>query len=224
VVALVVAVGLVLGAWMLVRAGGSSGEVAPPRVTSTGTAPVGGSSSPPASPGVSASPSGASPVGQQSGTAGTGTAGSGGKIVVDVVGKVRHPGIAVLPPGSRVVDAVRASGGLRRGVARRTVNLARVLNDGEQVLIGVGGGTTGVAPSVGAASGSSSASPGTPLVNINTADETALESLPGVGPVTAQAILQWRGDHGGFTSVDELLEVSGIGDATLAEIAPFVTL
>jgi competence protein ComEA len=61
-------------------------------------------------------------------------------------------------------------------------------------------------------------------VNINTADQTTLETLPGVGPVTAQAILQWRSEHGGFTSVDELLEVSGIGDATLAKIAPYVTL
>jgi competence protein ComEA len=104
------------------------------------------------------------------------------------------------------------------------VNLARPLTDGEQVLVGVG--SSGAAPSVGAAPPSAS-SPGTTpgaLVDINTADQTALETLPGVGPVTAQAILQWRTEHGGFTSVDELLEVSGIGDATLAKIAPYVTL
>jgi competence protein ComEA len=101
------------------------------------------------------------------------------------------------------------------------VNLARLLTDGEQVLIGVGpaGG-----PAAGAATSASPGGTSGPLVNLNTADQTALETLPGVGPVTAQAILQWRTEHGGFTSVDELLEVSGIGDATLAKIAPYVTL
>jgi len=63
-----------------------------------------------------------------------------------------------------------------------------------------------------------------PLVSLNTADEAALDTLPGVGPVTAQAILQWRAEHGSFTAVEELLDVSGIGEATLAEMAPFVTL
>jgi competence protein ComEA len=175
----------------------------------------------PVTPGASGSPAGA----------GASPAAGGDQIVVDVAGRVRHPGIAVLPAGSRVVDAVRAAGGVRPGVDRSTVNLARPLTDGEQVLVGVsaasgtaggaaggsvGGGAAAPAPSTGA-------SPPT-LVNINTADQTTLETLPGVGPVTAQAILQWRSEHGGFTSVDELLEVSGIGDATLAKIAPYVTL
>jgi len=134
---------------------------------------------------------------------------------------VRHPGIAVLPAGSRVVDAVRAAGGMRPGVPLGSVNMARPLTDGEQVLVGVAGG--GGPPGVVAPSPSGTSGP-VALVNLNTADQTALESLPGVGPVTAQAILQWRTEHGGFTSVDELLEVSGIGDATLAEIAPHVTV
>jgi competence protein ComEA len=144
------------------------------------------------------------------------------QIVVDVVGKVRKPGIAVLPAGSRVVDAVRAAGGMRAGVDPTTVNLARPLTDGEQVVIGLA--ASAPAPATGPHAPSSGASGSIGLVNLNTADQAALETLPGVGPVTATAILEWRAEHGGFTSVDELLEVSGIGDATLAEIAPHVTL
>ncbi|MGZ4482912.1 MAG: helix-hairpin-helix domain-containing protein, partial [Nocardioidaceae bacterium] len=148
-----------------------------------------------------------------------------GTVVVDVAGKVRHPGIATLPLGSRVVDALHAAGGARRGVSLRALNLARVLVDGEQIVVGVPPPAGVAASAASAASGAAgpSGSAG-PLVNINTADEAALETLPQVGPVTAQAILKWRAENGSFTAVDELLEVSGIGDATLAEIAPFVTL
>lgn len=139
-------------------------------------------------------------------------------LVVDVAGKVRQPGIAVLPAGSRVVDALEAAGGARRGVDLTALNLARLVVDGEQILVGV-------APAPGIA-GSLGTSPpeGTSLVNLNTADQAALETLPGVGPVTAAAILAWRTDNGGFTAVDELLEVDGIGEATLADLAPLVTL
>lgn len=143
-----------------------------------------------------------------------------GTIIVDVAGKVRDPGIARLPVGARVVDALDAAGGARRGVDLSGLNLARVLVDGEQVLVGVPQ-PAGVVPSAAA----EPAAPGPAgLVSINRADQAALETLPGVGPVTAQAILQWRVEHGAFSAVEELLEVSGIGDATLADIAPFVTL
>ena len=139
-------------------------------------------------------------------------------LVVDVAGKVRRPGIAVLPPGSRVVDALEAAGGARRGVDLTALNLARLVVDGEQILVGV-------APAPGVAGTLGTPPPeGTSLVNLNTADQVALETLPGVGPVTAGAILAWRTDNGGFTSVDELLEVDGIGEATLADLAPLVTL
>ncbi len=138
-------------------------------------------------------------------------------VTVDVAGKVRRPGIAVLPPGSRVVDALEAAGGARRGVDLTSLNLARPLVDGEQILVGVAV-PTGVAGTLGTP-GETGA-----LVNINTADPLTLESLPGVGPVTAAAIVSWRTDNGSFTSVDELLEVDGIGDATLAELAPHVTI
>jgi competence protein ComEA len=145
-----------------------------------------------------------------------------GAVVVDVVGKVRRPGIVRLPAGARVVDALKAAGGARPGVGTRSLNLARPVVDGEQIVVGfhvpalggeggAGGFTT--APSTGA-----SIAP----VNLNTATAEQLDTLPDIGPVTAQAILTWRTENGSFSSVDELLEVSGIGDATLADIAPYV--
>ena len=143
---------------------------------------------------------------------------AGEDLVVDVAGKVRRPGIAVLPAGSRVVDALEAAGGARSGVDLTGLNLARLVVDGEQILVGVApapgvAGTLGTPPPDGAS-----------LVNLNTADQPTLETLPGVGPVTAAAILAWRTDNGGFTSVDELLEVDGIGQTTLEDLAPLVTL
>ena len=143
-----------------------------------------------------------------------------GTVTVDVAGKVRRPGIAVLDAGARVVDALRAAGGARPGIDLTDLNLARVLVDGEQIVVGL------AVPAVGLPSTAATA-PGAPtgaLVNLNTADSVALESLPEVGPVTAQAIITWRDDNGGFTAVSELLEVNGIGDATLAAMAPFVTV
>jgi competence protein ComEA len=147
-------------------------------------------------------------------------------VVVDVAGRVRDPGIVELPAGSRVVDAIKAAGGVARRVDTSGLNLARVLTDGEQVVVGlrvpaVPGGTAGSSPG-GAASGTATAGPALASINLNTATQAELELLPGIGPVTAAAILQWRTDHGGFTVVDELLDVSGIGDATLAEVAPYV--
>jgi competence protein ComEA len=142
-----------------------------------------------------------------------------GVVVVDVAGKVHRPGIATLPAGSRVVDALRAAGGVRPGVDRTSINLARVLVDGEQIVVGEPAVAGPAAAAAGGPTGQAAS-----LVNLNTADQATLESLPGVGPVTAQAIMAWREENGGFTSVDDLLEVSGIGDATLAELAPFVTL
>jgi competence protein ComEA len=139
------------------------------------------------------------------------------ELVVDVAGKVRRPGIAVLPAGSRVVDALEAAGGPRRGVDLTSLNLARPVVDGEQILVGV-------APVPGVAGSLGSPSTGDSLVNLNTADQAGLETLPGVGPVTAESIIAWRTDNGGFTSVDELLEVDGIGEATLEDLAPLVTL
>lgn len=156
----------------------------------------------------------ATPAAAVSGVPGT----TGGKVTVDVEGKVRRPGIVVLDGGSRVIDAIKAAGGLRGSPRETGLNLARVLVDGEQVLVGVPAGTAGVPPAAATASAAST------LVNLNTADEAALEGLPEVGPVTAQSILDWRTQNGAFTSVQELLEVDGIGEATLDQLIPYVTV
>jgi competence protein ComEA len=143
---------------------------------------------------------------------------AGPLVVVDVAGKVRRPGIVELRAGSRVVDALHAAGGVRRGVDTSTLNLARVLVDGEQIVVGLDvPAMPSPAPATGGATGTAIAP-----VDLNTATLEQLDTLPGIGPVTAQAILDWRTDNGGFTSVDELLEVSGIGDATLADIEAYV--
>ena len=167
------------------------------------------------------------------GPTGAGGSESPGSVVVDVAGKVRRPGVRELPAGSRVVDAIEAAGGARPGVDLSGLNLARVLVDGEQVLVGATGpagaagpaGTAGTTGSVGPATGAPGA-PAAPaaLVDLNTADQAALEALPEIGPVTAQAIIAWRQEHGGFTAVQELLEVDGIGPATLETVAPLVTV
>ena len=196
VLAVAVAVGLVVTAWWVLRTD-DAGELVP------ASAPVGA-----ASAGAEAEPlaTPAAPPGEPA------------VVVVDVAGKVRRPGIATLPVGSRVVDALRAAGGVRPGVDRASINLARPLVDGEQIVVGEPTPTGVAAPEAG------SAPTGPTLVNLNTADQAILESLPGVGPVTAQAILAWREENGGFQAVDDLLDVSGIGQATLAKLVPFVTL
>jgi len=146
-------------------------------------------------------------------------AASPGTVTVDVAGKVRRPGIVVLDAGARVTDALAAAGGARKGVDLTPLNLARVLVDGEQIVVG---GPARPPAAAGAATGTGGAAG--PLVNLNTAGQTELESLPEVGPVTAQSIIAWRDAHGGFTSVDELLEVDGIGAKTLEQITPHVTV
>lgn len=187
VLVVTIALGLTVTAWWVLRAG------RPVSVVPASGPAVSTPSSPPATSTIS---------------------GASGTLTVDVAGKVRRPGIAVLPAGSRVVDAIRKAGGLLPGADRLAVNLAAPLADGQQVVIGAP-----QAPSTGAVP----TGPGT-LVNLNTADLAALDTLPGVGPVTAQAIVSWRDANGGFTSVNQLVEVDGIGDATLAKLTPLVTL
>jgi len=139
-------------------------------------------------------------------------------LVVDVSGKVHDPGVVTLPVGSRVVDAVRAAGGARKGADMSTLNLARVLADGEQVLVGV------PAPPAGAP-GASGAADGSPArVHLNTATLAQLQELPGVGPVLGQRILDHRDDIGRYTSVDQLKDVSGIGDSRFADLEDQVRL
>ena len=157
--------------------------------------------------------------------AGAGAAGAGsgqGEVVVDVTGRVRSPGLVTLPAGSRVADAVAAAGGLRPGTDSTGLNLARPLVDGEQVLVGVRSASWPQQPEPPqvAVGGVPAAAP----VDVNTATLEQLDVLPGIGPVTAQAILDWRTAHGAFTTVDELLEVDGIGEVTLADIRDLVTV
>ncbi len=134
-------------------------------------------------------------------------------VVVHVVGRVARPGLVTLPAGSRVADAIAAAGGVTRPRAADSVNLARVLADGEQIAVGADAVAAASTPTTGAVA---------PIVDLNTADLAALDTLPGVGPVLAGRILAWRQAHGPFRSVDELGEVSGIGDAILGQLRPLV--
>jgi competence protein ComEA len=148
------------------------------------------------------------------------------EVVVHVVGAVRRPGLVRLPAGSRVADAVRAAGGTTSAAQPASVNLARVLVDGEQLVVQRRGRPPLVAaPGAAGAGTSAGGQPGTSEpVNLNTATLEALDGLPGIGPVLAQRILDWRTAHGRFSSVDELGEVSGIGESTLADLRPVVTV
>jgi len=122
-------------------------------------------------------------------------------VLVHVVGKVAEPGVVELPIGSRVQDAVDAAGGASNNKALESVNLARLVVDGEQIVVGTpAGGTT------------------SSKVSINSASAAQLDELPGVGPAIAERIVQWRETNGPFTSIDELTEVSGIGPSILEQI------
>lgn len=157
----------------------------------------------------------AGPTGRATGGA------TGALVVVHVVGQVVRPGLVRLAAGARVADAIAGAGGTRPGADVSAVNLARPVVDGEQVRVPRTGEVLapvqGPAPSAGSGS---SAGP----VSLNAADAVALDALPGVGPVLAQRILDWRAEHGRFTSVDELGEVSGIGDKLMAQLRDRVTL
>jgi competence protein ComEA len=151
---------------------------------------------------------------------------SGPTVVVSVAGKVRRPGLVRLPAGSRVADAVAAAGGVAPGTELGPVNLARKLVDGEMVVIGAappGANAPGPAPAEpGGASAPAGAAPGG-LLDLNTATVAQLDALPGVGPVLAQRIVEYRTAHGGFRSVNELREVDGIGESRFQRLRELVT-
>ncbi|WP_237316975.1 ComEA family DNA-binding protein [Streptomyces sp. JJ36] len=143
--------------------------------------------------------------------------GSGARLLVDIAGDVREPGVHRLPAGARVGDALEAAGGVRPGTdpeALARLNRARRLVDGEQIVVGAtpppAAGPAGV-PSAGAAE------PGD-RISLSSATAAELETLPGVGPVLARHIIDYRTAHGGFRSIGELRDVHGIGDARFAEL------
>lgn len=144
-------------------------------------------------------------------------------IVVHVAGAVAVPGVHDLPGGSRVVDAIEAAGGLTAGADASRINLAAPVADGERVYVPAVGE---VAPPLlaGAAGGRGPGGDAAGPVDLNEADEAALDALPGIGPATAAAIIQHRDQIGRFTSVDQLLDVRGIGEAKLEQLRPLVTV
>lgn len=136
------------------------------------------------------------------------------RLLVHVVGQVREPGVVELPAGARVRDAIAAAGGATEAAVLTGVNLARAVGDGEQVVVPDAEGAAAIAATGGGASvGGSAGTDG--IVDLNAADAAALETLPRVGPALAERILEWRAVNGRFASVDQLLEVSGIGAKTL---------
>ncbi|KQP01962.1 hypothetical protein ASF30_00815 [Leifsonia sp. Leaf264] len=149
-------------------------------------------------------------------------------LFVHVLGAVSRPGLYELTAGTRVMDAVAAAGGFSSTADPGGVNLARELSDGEQLYVPVvgevpppvAGGGTGAAPGGAVSPGAASAGP----IDLNRATLAELDTLPRIGPSLAQRILDWRDANGGFTSVDELREVSGIGDKTFESLRELVTV
>lgn len=191
VLAVIALAGVLLGAWLLWRARPVAAELGPARLVTDAGRPTAGATP---APGPSAVP----------------------ELVVDVQGAVRRPGVVRLPAGSRVLDALASAGGPRAGVSTIGVNLARLLADGEQVVLlppGAPGAPTAAAgPAAGPVAG-----PAVPL-DLNAATLAELEALPGVGPVLAGRIVDFRTVHGRFTAVEELQEVPGIGEAKYADL------
>lgn len=143
-------------------------------------------------------------------------------LIVHVAGWVEEPGVYELPDGSRVIDSLQAAGGAKRGAELAALNLAAPLTDGQQVLVPRAADAAQGAGATPAPAGSGAT--GTTLVNVNVASAEELETLPGIGEVLAATIVQYREEHGPFTSVDQLLDVSGIGEVTLEELRDLVTI
>jgi competence protein ComEA len=162
------------------------------------------------------------------GTAGTGSSGAAPEVVVYVCGAVREPGVIRLPQGSRVADAVQLAGGASGKAEIAAVNLAARVIDGQQIVVPerARAGTSGLlsgAPLGGSAGTTAAATTGS-LVNINTASLGELDALQGVGPSTAQKIIDYRTANGGFKTVDEIKNVPGIGDAKFAAMKDSITV
>jgi competence protein ComEA len=144
-------------------------------------------------------------------------------LYVHVAGRVHHPGVYQLHQGDRVIDAIRAAGDAKPNADLRSVNLAALLTDGEQIILWKRGGAGSVA-STGGGGGSPGAGSSSQPINLNTATLDQLESLPGIGPALGQRIIDYREQNGPFASVDDLVNVSGIGDKRLEDLRPLVTV
>jgi competence protein ComEA len=143
------------------------------------------------------------------------TPGSAGAVIyVHILGQVNRPGLYALHDGDRAVDVVAAAGGLTPSADPAALNLARFLSDGEQIIV----------PAVGESVPASSGTTAGGKVNINTADEPTLETLPRVGPAMAERILAWRSANGRFTAIEDLMSVSGIGEKTFEGLKDLVTV
>jgi competence protein ComEA len=215
VVALVLVIGLAAGGWALLRARPVA-EAMPLTVSTTAepnAATTGSRSS--VEPGRAPSPTPSPPV------------------LVHVLGAVRNPGVVSLPERARVQDAIEKAGGLTHDARPGELNLAQVVQDGQQIVIGTGRHPGGVIHAgSGSAGDSGSGESGRPssagggtagaVIDLNTATLAQLDTLPGIGPVTAGEIMAWRTEHGRFSAVEELQEVDGIGPKTYAQIAPHV--
>lgn len=132
-------------------------------------------------------------------------------LIIDVTGEVVSPGVYELPAGSRVIDAIKAAGGARPKAALSDLNLARIIKDGEQIYV-----DPIYKAGVSIRAGSKAAAPRGPI-NINRASASELDSLDGIGPVIAKRIIAYRTTNGAFLAIEDLLKVSGIGDAKLAQ-------
>ncbi len=155
-------------------------------------------------------------------------------VVVSVVGLVHTPGLVTLAPGARIADALKAAGGTTDGADTIGLNMARQVDDGEQIVVGIapvkgqpavlGSSVSPGSTAPGPTSSASRPAKGGPaqLINLNTATVQQLDTLPGVGPVMAAAIVAWRDANGKFTSVDQLGEVDGIGPGRLEKLRPLV--
>jgi competence protein ComEA len=197
-----VAAVVLAGGGVLLWSRGAPAQIAPPAVAVTPAAPLGTSLPPTGSP---SAPLPTTPL----------------DLYVHVAGAVRHPGLIRLQAGTRVADALEAAGGPLPKADLGALNLAEPLVDGSKIEVLRRGAAAAPAPVATPLPG---ASPSIGVISLNSADQVQLEAIPGVGPVTATAILAFREEIGSFSSVDQLLEVDGIGPATLEEIRPYVTL
>jgi len=200
---------LVLGGqWLARRSATAGASPGGSRHASSG----GGSEAPPGQGGSAAAGGGAD------GSTGVALSGASRSAVVHVAGAVRHPGVYRLPGGARVQDAVRRAGGVTRRGDANAINLAAVLQDGVQIVVPQRISGAGAAAAIATSEPGMPGAPPAAPVNLNTATAEQLDTLDGVGPATAQKILDYRREHGGFRTVDDLGQVPGIGPKKLAAL------